>query len=101
VPLSKFVVSPSEGGSRLHEFLLPSGAGPPHWSPDGKGLQYLLTRKGATNVWEQPLTGGEPRQVTDFPSGRIFGFSWSHDGKELLVAKGSETSDVVLISNFR
>jgi eukaryotic-like serine/threonine-protein kinase len=101
VPLSKFVVSPAEGGSRLHEFLLPSGAGPPHWSPDGKGLQYLLTRKGATNVWEQPLAGGEPRQVTDFPSGSIFGFSWSRDGKELFVAKGSETSDVVLISNFR
>ncbi|MFZ2011543.1 MAG: hypothetical protein WAU76_16160, partial [Candidatus Sulfotelmatobacter sp.] len=101
VPLSKFVVSPAEGGSRLHEFLLPSGAGPPHWSPDGKGLQYLLTRKGATNVWEQPLAGGNARQVTDFPSGRIFGFSWSRDGKELFVAKGSETSDVVLISNFQ
>ncbi len=101
VPLSKVVVSPAEGGSRLHEFPLPSGAGPPHWSPDGKGLQYLLTRKGATNVWEQPLTGGEPRQVTDFPSGRIFGFSWSRDGKELFVAKGSRTSDVVLLSNFR
>ncbi len=101
VPVSKFVVSPAEGGSRLHEFSLPSGSGLPHWSPDGKGLQYLLTRKGATNVWEQPLAGGEPRQVTDFPSGRIFGFSWSRDGKELFVAKGSETSDVVLISNFR
>ena len=36
-----------------------------------------------------------------FTSGRIFGFSWSRDGKQLFVAKGSETSDVVLISNFR
>jgi eukaryotic-like serine/threonine-protein kinase len=101
VPQGKFVVSPAEGGGRVHEFLSPTGSGPPHWSPDGKGLQYLLTRKGATNVWEQPLAGGEPRQVTDFTSGRIFGFSCSRDGKALLVAKGSDTRDVVLISNFR
>jgi len=101
VPQGKFVVSPIEGGPRAHEFLSPSGSSPPHWSPDGKALQYLLTRKGATNVWEQPLAGGDARQVTDFTSGRIFGFSWSRDGKQLLIAKGSNTRDVVLISNFR
>jgi TolB protein len=101
VPQGKFVVSPAEGGARVHEFLSPSGASSPQWSPDGKALHYLLTRKGATNVWEQPLSGGEPRQVTDFTSGRIFGFSWSRDGKALLVAKGSDTRDVVLISNFQ
>jgi len=101
VPQGKNVVSPAEGGARVHEFLSPSGASSPQWSPDGKALQYLLTRKGATNIWEQPLAGGEPHQVTDFTSGRIFGFSWSRDGKQLLVAKGSDTRDVVLISNFR
>jgi eukaryotic-like serine/threonine-protein kinase len=101
VPQRKVIVIPAEGGSRLHEFLSPTGSGPPRWSADGKGLQFLLTRKGASNVWEQPLAGGEPHQVTDFTSGRIFGFSWSRDGKDLLIAKGSETSDVVLISNFR
>ena len=101
VPEGKFAVSPAVGGPRLYTFSSPSGAGPPHWSPDGKGLQFLLTRKGATNVWEQPLAGGEPHQVTDFTSGHIFGFSWSRDGKQLLVAKGSQTRDVVLISNFR
>ena len=72
-----------------------------HWSPDQKGLQYLLTRNGATNVWEQPLAGGTPHQVTNFTSGRIFDFSWTRDGKQLLLAKGEDTSDVVLISNFR
>ena len=101
VPQSKFAVIPAGGGARLYVFPQASGSGPPHWSPDGKGLQYLLTRKGATNVWEQPLAGGEPHQVTDFTSGRIFGFAWSRDGKQVFIAKGSETSDVVLISNFR
>ena len=101
VPQAKFVVIPAGGGSPVHVFPRPSGSGWARWSPDGKGLQYMLTRKGATNIWEQPLAGGEPHQITDFTSGRIFSFSWSRDGKQLFVARGSETSDVVLISNFR
>jgi hypothetical protein len=50
---------------------------------------------------EQLLTGGAPRQVTNFTSGLIFDFAWTRDGKDLLVARGELTSDVVLISNFR
>jgi len=57
-------------------------------------------RSGAINVWEQRLAGGEPRRVTNFSSGQIFDFSWTQDGKQLLLAKGERTGDVVLISNF-
>ncbi len=101
VPQLKYGVIPANGGSAPQTLSRLSGSSPPRWAPDGKGLDFLLTRKGASNVWEQPLTGGEPRQVTDFTSGHIFGFAWSRDGKELLLAKGMRTSDVVLISNFR
>jgi eukaryotic-like serine/threonine-protein kinase len=100
-PISKLAVIPAEGGAPVGNFVRPIGANRLHWSPDGNSVQYLLTRRGATNVWEQPLTGGAPRQVTNFTSGRIFDFAWSHDGKQLLLAKGEETSDVVLISNFQ
>jgi dipeptidyl aminopeptidase/acylaminoacyl peptidase len=71
------------------------------WSPDGKALQYLLTKGDVTNIWEQPLAGGSPRQITNFTSGRIFDFNWSQDGKLLLTSRGEITSDVVLLSNFR
>jgi len=101
VPQLKMAVIASSGGSPLHVFPAPSGADILRWSPDGKALQYLLTRKGATNIWEQPLAGGEPRQFTNFTSGHIFSFSWSRDGKQLFLAKGDNTSDVVLITNFR
>ncbi len=60
----------------------------------------MLTKKGAGNIWEQPLAGGDVRQVTNFTSGQIFGFNWT-DGKDLLLARGQVHSDVVLISNFR
>src|SRR5271169_3932340 len=101
VPTLKLAVIPAEGGAPVNVFVRPFGATRLHWSPDQKSLQYLLTRRGATNVWEQPLSGGPPRPVTDFTSGRIFDFAWTRDGKDLLLAKGEETSDVVLISKFR
>jgi Tol biopolymer transport system component len=102
VPQLKVRVIAANGGPPLHVFRLPSGGvGNLRWSPDGKGLQFLLRRNGATNIWEQPLAGGEPRQITNFTSGLIFSFSWSRDGRQLLLAKGDLTSDVVLMSNFR
>jgi eukaryotic-like serine/threonine-protein kinase len=101
VPLQKIAVIPAAGGSPLHVFLRPTGAFGLRWSPNQKGLQFRLMRNGAENVWEQPLTGGPPRQITNFTSGNIFDFSWTRDGKHLLLAKGEWKSDVVLISNFR
>jgi len=53
------VVIPMGGGLTVKTFDVPGGIGGPRWSPDGRALQYLLTRDGATNLWEQPLTGGE------------------------------------------
>ena len=40
-------------------------------------------------------------QLTNFKTGRIFNFDWSRDGKWLALARGSVTSDVVLISDLR
>jgi dipeptidyl aminopeptidase/acylaminoacyl peptidase len=101
VPVLKFGVVPASGGSLRFVSQVRIGGTTLRWSPNGKGLQYLLTRSGATNVWEQPLTSGDPHQVAKFSSGRIFSFAWSRDGKQLLLSKGNESSDVILISNFR
>ena len=100
VPVVKLGVVPASGGSLRFVGKLPIGSAGLRWSPDGNGLQYMLTRSGATNLWEQRLTGGDPRQVTKFASGRIFAFAWSRDGEQLLLSKGNESSDVILISNF-
>ena len=97
----KMAVVPSEGGTPIHLLPFPNLARDVHWSADGKSLQYHLARNGASNIWDQPLSGAPAKQITDFPSGLIFDFAWSNDGKELYVAKGERTSDVVLISNFR
>jgi Tol biopolymer transport system component len=104
VPATKLAVIPVEGGPPVKLLKVPGGIyerGCLRWSADGKSLQFLLTEKGTTNIWEQPLTGGKPKQLTKFRSGRIFDFNWSLDHKNLLLARGEVTSDVVLLSNFR
>jgi len=101
VPLTKLAVVSAGGGTPRFINQTPLNARGLRWSPSGKALQYILTRNGAGNIWEQPLAGGPAKQITNFTSGSIYDFAWSHDGKQLLVTKGTDSSDVILISNFR
>jgi Tol biopolymer transport system component len=71
-----------------------------HFTPDGRGLSYIDTKAGVSNIWVQPIDGGAPRQVTAFTSDRIYSHAWSHDGRMLVVCRGDSTNDVVLISNL-
>jgi Tol biopolymer transport system component len=70
------------------------------WSPDGKSFQYILSREGVGNLWEQPLMGGPARQLTHFKTDQIVDFAWSADGTRVAFARGTQNSNVVLISNF-
>jgi len=87
-------------GKVIKDFEIPLGGDSPRFSPDGKSIQFLLTRNGARNVWEQPIDGSPMRPVTDFASGDSSGFSWSADGKQLYMARGVTKTDVVLITKF-
>ncbi|HLL77773.1 MAG TPA: protein kinase [Pyrinomonadaceae bacterium] len=71
------------------------------WSPDSRSLCYIDTRGGVSNVWAQPLAGGQPRRLTDFRSDELFAFAFSTDGRQLALARGHVTRDVVLIKDFR
>ena len=97
----KFAVASVNGGPTMKVFEAPGGIQGPRWSPDGNGLQYLLTHNGTTNIWEQPLAGGPPRQLTTFTSGQIFDFNWSPDRTRLLLIRGNKSSDVILLNNLQ
>ena len=101
VPVPKLGMVAATGGPLQFIAQVALGSRGLCWSPSGKALQYVLTRNGASNIWEQPLTGGPPQQLTKFTSGLISNFAWSRDGKQLLLTRFNETSDVILISNFR
>jgi Tol biopolymer transport system component len=68
-----------------------------NWSADGRDLIYIATRNGISNLWRQPLIGGQPVQLTYFKSDQIFNFNLSPDGKQLAFSRGMLVSDVVLI----
>jgi Tol biopolymer transport system component len=100
-PESKLVVVAATGGAPLHTFDVPFGMQSPVFTPDGKGIAFLLTRNHATNIWEQPLAGGDPLPLTKFNRGEMFAFAWSKDGKQLAFSRGQHKTDVVMMSNFR
>lgn len=56
----------------------------PMWSSDGKELFYTSDRTGAENVFRQSLTGGAPKQLTQFRDGRLLWPSISYDGHEVV-----------------
>ncbi len=72
------------------------------WTPDGSAIAYIDDREGVSNIRASPVgSGGASRQLTDFKAERIFWFDWSTDGKQLALARGTVSSDVVLITNFK
>ena len=92
-------IIPFEGGAPIKQFNLPAML--VRWTPDGHGLAYIDNRGGVSNIWMQPIDGGKPVQLTDFKTDMIFGFNWSPDGRQLGLARGVVTSDVVLFSDVK
>jgi Tol biopolymer transport system component/DNA-binding winged helix-turn-helix (wHTH) protein len=95
-------VIPFESGQTARRFNIPQTARSRivRWTPDGRALAYIVTSQGASNIWSQPLGGGEPVPLTDFKSDQMFFFDWSRDGKYLACVRGTRASDIVLLSNF-
>jgi eukaryotic-like serine/threonine-protein kinase len=102
----KIAIIPFSGGATVKVLSVPQGvlvgaAGVQiQWTPDSRTIGYVRTLKGVSNIWEQPLAGGPPKQITQFTSGQIFNFAWSPKG-DLALARGTQPNDVVLIRNFQ
>jgi Tol biopolymer transport system component len=98
-PPTNLVILRSEGGAPIKTF--PGVYADLCWTPDGRALNYFSVRDGVVQIMEQSLSGGQPRELTRFASGRTYSFNWSPDGKQLYVPHGEVKSDAVLIRNFR
>jgi Tol biopolymer transport system component/DNA-binding winged helix-turn-helix (wHTH) protein len=95
-------ILPFGGGLPAKVFPMPETATPPQlaWTPDGRAVAFINDLNGVGNIWQQPMAGGPATQVTHFASGKLFNFQWSRDGR-LVLSRGTETTDAVLIRNFR
>ncbi|HKF20227.1 MAG TPA: protein kinase [Candidatus Angelobacter sp.] len=93
------VILRADSGQIVRSFSGVPGRAMVHWSPDGKGLLYVATTNGASNVWFQPVDGSLPRQLTHFSEETIFAFSPSPDGHSLALVRGRETANLVLFES--
>lgn len=69
------------------------------WNPQGTGLTCYV-REGATpNIWNVPLDGSTPRQLTNFPAGHmnIPGLAWNASGDSLVAALEMTDFDAIML----
>jgi serine/threonine protein kinase len=109
-PDGKWIASTHYERANINTAIYPVDGGEPRklidfagyyfrWTPDGHSLAYVDERNSSAII-AQPIDGGRPRQLADFTPDYVFSFAWANDGKQLAVARGSVTHDVILISNF-
>jgi len=55
----------------------------PRWSPDGKAILFISTRKDGSQLWLLPVDGGEPKQLTRLSTG-VTNPIWSPDRTKIL-----------------
>ena len=100
--------APEEGGERVATVsaanpaqarLWPKVRNNARWSNEGRALIYFVNTRGIGNLWQQPLSGEEPTQLTHFNEAEIFYFAMSPDGSHLAIVRGTTVSDVVLLTS--
>ena len=94
-------IIPVAGGQPIKKFDIAVRPLRLRWTSDSHAVTYILTRAGISNIWRQAVEGGDPAQLTAFKSDQIYFYDWSRDGRQLSLARGSVTSDVVLISGLK
>ncbi|MCI0388723.1 MAG: winged helix-turn-helix domain-containing protein [Acidobacteria bacterium] len=92
-------VLPTSGGDQPRLFDLPMRLPISQWSADSAAFDYIAGTFNSSSLWRQTLNGGEAQKLCDFPD-RIFNFAWSRDGKNLVVSRGIQQGDALLITNL-
>ncbi|QSO50917.1 S9 family peptidase [Alicyclobacillus curvatus] len=83
----------------------------PAYSRDGKAVAFVSNRSGKAQVYLIAETGGEAKQLTEFPEG-VKSYAFSPDGEQIVVATRSKTpgpveadksptADVLVITHLR
>jgi eukaryotic-like serine/threonine-protein kinase len=100
MPVGKLVLVPLDAGPKPQvQFLDPDPRieRDPKFSPDGKGLVYVIRENGVDNLWLHPLDGSPGGRITNFKTDGIQTFQFSLDGSSLGIMRTHTESDVVLL----
>ena len=105
----KIAILPIEGGEPLRIIetpdtvnLEPPPTRPLAWSLDNRSVFYVNDKGDISNIYKIGIVeNAKPERITDFASGRIFDFALSADGENIIFAKGSSTSDIVMFGKTK
>jgi len=61
-------------------------------------LSYIDNVNGVSNIWSYNLDTGTSKQLTYFNSDLIYAYAWSPDYKQIACQRGTNISDVTMIS---
>jgi Tol biopolymer transport system component len=91
-------IVPFTGGEPTKQFPIPIiNWQRVRWGREGDSLTYVDSQGNNYNIWNQPLTGGSRKMVTNFKDEQIFSYDWSPDFTQLASQRGTEISDVFII----
>ncbi|HEX6730119.1 MAG TPA: protein kinase [Pyrinomonadaceae bacterium] len=99
-PTRGVMILAADGGEPTRRFNIRSGRDgfALRWMADGRSI---LFPRNMSDIWAQPVDGGNPVQLTHFQGDQLFNFDYSPDGKWIAVARGRVTEDAVLIRDLR
>jgi Tol biopolymer transport system component/DNA-binding winged helix-turn-helix (wHTH) protein len=91
-------VLPIQGDAEPQIFDLPMRRPFVQWTSDSV-FDYTSGIFNTSSILRQSTSGGASQKLLDFPD-RVFNFAWSNDGKNLVVARGKQHGDALLITNL-
>ncbi len=92
-------VLPADGAAAPKLFDLPMRRPITQWTTDSRAFDYVTGLFNASSLWRQPIAGGVPKKLCDF-SDLVFNLAWARDGKNLVVSRGEQRGDALLIPNL-
>lgn len=91
-----------DGNRLVGNLELPPNDQDPKWAASSDALTFLHGTSGELSIWRQPIDGRPAEQVTRFPpGGRGALYEWTRDGSLFFSQFQQQSSQVLLIKNFR
>lgn len=95
----KIGILPTDGNAEPKLFDLQMRRPMIQWTDDSSAFDYSVGTFNSSGIWRQSLNKSKTQKLFDFPD-RVFNFAWSDDGKHLVLARGKQQGDAILITNL-
>ncbi|MBX7170482.1 MAG: winged helix-turn-helix domain-containing protein [Pyrinomonadaceae bacterium] len=73
---------------------------PLRFSSDSKAVEFTLSFEEGTQIMRQGLDEKEAKPILQMPKDHIFNFAWSPSNKKIVLSRGQQLRDAVLLTEF-